>query len=151
MAQRLPLDTLSELARNKADDSAKRLGVLQRADLTAKQKLQLLVEYREDYQRQLQVRMTEGVATAHVRNHQAFLTTLDGAIEQQRAIVEQAAGRLDVGRRDWQDHKRRQNSFDTLSERTRRQEMLIQAKREQRDSDERSTRRFIDKTARSAI
>mgnify|MGYP001545876265 FL=1 len=146
MTQKLPLDTLSGLARTQTDDAARRLGVLQTAQISASQKLALLLQYRHDYLDQLQALMENGLPTSQWRNYQSFLGTLDGAIEQQRAIVAQAASRLDHGRTDWQHHWRRLNSFDTLAERLRRQELADQARREQRDSDERSARKVFDRT-----
>ncbi|VTU33371.1 flagellar export protein FliJ [Variovorax sp. PBL-E5] len=145
MPQRLPLDTLTDLERTQTDDAARRLGTLQTARITADQKLALLQQYRRDYYDQLQALMMQGLPTAKWRNYQNFLATLDGAIDQQRAIAAQAASRVDHGRVDWQDHKRRLNSFDTLAERVRRQELLAQAKNEQRESDERSARKFFDR------
>ncbi|VTU25401.1 Flagellar FliJ protein [Variovorax sp. SRS16] len=147
MPQRLPLDTLTDLERTQTDDAARRLGTLQTARITADQKLALLQQYRRDYYDQLQALMMQGLPTAKWRNYQNFLATLDGAIDQQRAIAAQAASRVDHGRVDWQDHKRRLNSFDTLAERVRRQELLAQAKNEQRESDERSARKFFDRPA----
>ncbi|OUL99240.1 flagellar export protein FliJ [Variovorax sp. JS1663] len=147
MSRKLPLDTLQELARNRKEEAARRLGVLQTAQVSADQKLDLLLQYRQDYAQQLQALMADGLPASQWRNFNNFLSTLDGAIEQQRAIVKQAAVRLDRGRGDWQHHARRLNSFDTLAERLRRQETLAQAKREQRDSDERAARRFIDRAA----
>lgn len=151
MPQRLPLETLTDLARTQTDDAARRLGALQSAQLSAAQKLDMLVQYRRDYDLQLQALMSQGLPTAKWRNYQAFLGTLDGAIEQQRAIVLQADKRLDHGRSDWQHQKRRLNSFDTLAERVRRQELLVQAKREQRDSDERSARKYFDRAANPTL
>ena len=151
MAQRLPLEMLTDLARTQTDESAKRLGLLQNAQLSANQKLEMLMKYRQDYALQLQALMSEGLATAKLRNYQAFLVTLDGAIEQQRAIVAQASTRLDHGRDDWRNNKRRLNSFDTLAERVRRQELIAQAKREQRESDERAARRFFDRAVNPTI
>ncbi len=147
MAQKLPLDTLTDLARTRTEEAARRLGALQNARLSASQKLDMLLQYRQDYRDQLYALMDKGLPTARWRNYQAFLGTLDGAIEQQRAIVSQAAVRVDLGRTDWQQNKRRLNSFDTLAERVRRQELLVQARREQRDSDERSARKFFDRAA----
>jgi len=151
MAQRLPLEMLTDLARTQTDESAKRLGLLQNAQLSASQKLEMLMKYRQDYVEQLQALMSEGLATAKLRNYQAFLVTLDGAIEQQRAIVAQAMTRLDHGRDDWRNNKRRLSSFDTLAERVRRQELMAQAKREQRESDERAARKFFDRAANPTI
>lgn len=145
MPNKLPLDTLTDLARNKTDDAARQLGVLQNAQATADQKLALLLQYRQDYSDQLQALMENGLPSAQWHNYRNFLATLDGAIKQQQAIAMQAASRLDHGRSEWQQHKRRLNSFDTLGERLRRQELAIGARREQRDSDERAARRFFDR------
>ena len=90
MARKLPLDTLTDLARTQTDEAARRLGALQSARLGAGQKLELLLQYRQDYDDQLHQLMNKGLPTAQWRNFQAFLGTLDGAIEQQRAIVAQA-------------------------------------------------------------
>lgn len=145
MPHKLPLDTLTELARTKTDDAARRLGVLQNAHLSASQKLDLLQHYHKDYSDQLQTLMCKGLPSAQWRNYQTFLSTLDGAIEQQRAVTAQADSRLDHGRSDWQHHQRRLTAFDTLAERVRRQALMAQAKREQRDSDERSARKYFDR------
>jgi flagellar FliJ protein len=147
MAHKLPLYTLTELARTKADDAARQLGVLQNAQVSAREKLDLLLQYRQDYSQQLDVLMQGGLPSAQWHNYRNFLATLDGAIQQQRAIVAQAASRLDVGRNEWQHHKRRLNSFDALAERLRRQELVAGARREQRDSDERAARQFFDRAA----
>jgi flagellar protein FliJ len=147
MSKKLPLATLTELARTQKEEAARRLGALQSAQVSAHQKLDLLLQYRQDYSHQLQMLMESGLPASQWRNYRNFLSTLDGAIEQQRAITVQAALRLDHGRGDWQHHARRLNSFDTLADRLRRQEAMVQAKREQRDSDERAARKFIDRAA----
>lgn len=150
MSKKLPLDTLTELARTQKEEAARRLGALQSAQVSAHQKLDLLLQYRQDYSHQLQLLMESGLPASQWRNYRNFLSTLDGAIEQQRAITVQAALRLDHGRGDWQHHARRLNSFDTLADRLRRQETMVQAKREQRDSDERAARQFFVRRTASA-
>lgn len=142
MSNKLPLATLIELAQSKTDEATRRLGQLQNAHTSAAGKLEMLLQYRQEYLDQLQVQMRDGVASAHLRNFQHFIGTLDGAIEQQRALTLQADTRLAHGRSDWQNTQRRLNSFDTLADRVRQQEMLVLNKREQRDSDERTARQF---------
>lgn len=142
MANKLPLATLIELAQSKTDEATRRLGQLQNAHTSAAEKLEMLLQYRQEYLDQLQVQMRDGVAAAHLRNFQHFIGTLDGAIEQQRALTLQADTRLAHGRGDWQHTKRRLNSFDTLADRVRQQEMIALNKREQRDSDEHTARQF---------
>lgn len=151
MSSKLPLDMLIDLAKNQTDDAARRLGALQSAHLSARQKLDLLLQYRQDYHDQLDALMRGGLPSSQWRNYRNFLGTLDGAIEQQRAIATQTETRLDRGRTDWQQEKRRLNSFDTLAERVRMQELMVQAKREQRDSDERAARKFFDRASHPTL
>jgi flagellar FliJ protein len=142
MPNQLPLAMLIELAQNKTDEATRRLGQLQNARTGAAEKLEMLLQYRQDYLDQLQLQMRDGVPSAQLRNFQYFIGTLDGAIEQQRALTVQADTRLAHGRSDWQSTKRRLSSFGTLADRVRRQEMTALQKREQRDSDERTARQF---------
>ena len=142
MSQKLPLAMLIELAQTKTDQATRRLGQLQNTHTDAVEKLDMLQQYRQEYLEQMNGQMRDGVAAASVRNFQHFIGTLDGAIEQQRALTVQADTRLGHGRSDWQDSKRRLSSFDTLADRVRQQEMIIVNRKEQRDSDERSARQF---------
>ena len=146
MPKKLPLATLIELAQNKTDEATRRLGQLQNAHTSAAEKLNMLLQYRQEYLDQLTGQMQGGVALAYLRNFQSFIGTLDGAIEQQRALTLQADTRLGLGRSDWQHNKRRLTSFDTLADRVRQQEMIAIGKKEQRDSDERSARQFYLRT-----
>ena len=142
MPQKLPLATLIELAQTKTDEASRRLGQLQNAHTSAAAKLEMLLQYRQEYLDQFNGQMKGGLPSAHVRNFQNFIGTLDGAIEQQRALTLQADTRLGHGRSDWQHNKRRLTSFDTLAGRVRQQEIIVTNKKEQRDSDERSARQF---------
>lgn len=142
MPQKLPLATLIELAQTKTDEATRRLGQLQNAHTSAAAKLEMLLQYRQEYLDQFNGQMQGGLPSAQVRNFQNFIGTLDGAIEQQRALTLQADTRLGHGRSDWQHNKRRLTSFDTLADRVRQQAMVIAGKKEQRDSDERSARQF---------
>ena len=143
MTKYLPLDTLIELAQTKTDEATRSLGLLQTAQTSATGKLDMLLQYRREYLERLQVQMRAGVAAAELRNFQHFIDTLDIAIEQQRAVTLQAESRLATGRSDWRHSKRRLTSFDTLADRARQQALIALAKREQKDNDERTSRRFF--------
>lgn len=150
MTNKPPLTILIELAQSKTDEAARRLGQLQNAHTSAADKLQMLVEYRQEYLDQMQQQMRGGLSAAQLRNFQNFIATLDGAIAQQRALTLQADGRLTHGRTDWQYTKRRLSSFDTLADRAYQQNLLILNKRDQRDSDERAARQFSLRSANLA-
>jgi flagellar protein FliJ len=142
MSKHLPLTTLIELAQSKTDEATRLLGQLQHARTSAAGKLDMLLQYRQEYVDQLQVQMRAGVGAAQLRNFQKFIATLDAAIEQQRAVTLQADSRLALGRSEWQHSKRRLTSFDTLADRARQQAQITLNKREQKDNDERTSRRF---------
>lgn len=142
MSHALPLAMLIELAQNKTDDASRRLGQLQSLQTGARQKLALLQEYRQEYADKLQAQMRAGVPSARWRNFQHFIGSLEGAIEQQRAIADEADTRLAHGRTDWQQNKRRLSSFGTLAVRVRQQQARLLQQREQRDSDEHAARQF---------
>jgi flagellar FliJ protein len=143
MPEKLPLATLIELAQSKTDDATRRLGQLQNAQLGASAKLDMLVQYRQEYLEQYNGQMAGGLTASQMCNFQNFIATLDGAIEQQRAVMLQANTRLGHGRTDWQSNKRRLSSFGTLADRVRQFEIGVANKKEQRDSDERSARQFF--------
>ena len=143
MPEKLPLAMLIELAQTKTDEATRRLGQLQNAQLSASAKLDMLVQYRQEYVAQFSAQLQAGLSASQVRNFQNFIGTLDAAIEQQRAVSLQAGTRLGHGRTDWQSSQRRLNSFGTLADRARQAELGVANKKEQRESDERSARQFF--------
>jgi flagellar FliJ protein len=147
MSKTLPLTMLMELAQTRTDEATRRLGELQNAQLSAASKLEMLLQYRQEYSDRLQAMMQQGMPSALWRNFQHFIDTLGKAIDQQRALAGQADARLADGRSDWQDTKRRLNSFGTLADRVRQQEALEQNRREQRGSDEFAARQFRMRTS----
>lgn len=134
-----------ELARTKTDDATRRLGQLQNAQTNASAKLDMLVQYRQEYRAQFNGQMEGGLTASQVCNFQNFIGTLDDAIEQQRAVTLQANTRLGQGRTDWQINKRRLSSFGTLADRLRQFDIGVAHKKEQRESDERSARQFFQR------
>jgi flagellar FliJ protein len=141
------METLTELARTRMQEAARKLAALRNANLGAGAKLELLEQYRRDYGHQLQNLLTQGLALAEWRNYQDFLKALDEGIELQRCAAAQAQARLDDGRTDWQHQHRRLNAFETLADRLHRQDLLTQNRRDQRASDEQAARMLLGRTA----
>ena len=135
-----PMDTLIELAQNQTDEARRRLGELQRAQLSASEQLTLLEKYRAEYLVRLDHAMAQGLSMEQLRNDQGFIETLDQAIAQQTALAQDALQRLDQGREAWQQSARKLGAFDTLAERIQRHALLVRSRREQRDTDERAAR-----------
>ena len=130
------LDTLIELAQTRTDDAAKRLGMLCTQGVQVEAKLQLLLQYRDDYYARFRMSMQQGLTASDWRNYQEFIDKLDAAITQQSEALASAQQRVAAGKIAWQSAKRTFNSYDTLVQRKARVELLRTTKREQRETDE---------------
>lgn len=140
MPPSLPLDMLTDLARDQLDQATLALGQLQQNLLSAQQQLDMLESYLHDYRLRLQDSVQHGLSAAGWQNYQRFITTLEGAIAEQRAVVRHAETQLSGGRDNWQDCKKRLNSLDTLRARRTQAETVATNRREQRANDEFSAR-----------
>jgi flagellar protein FliJ len=147
MPPKLPIETLTELARSRTEEAARQLAALRTASMSASAKLELLQQYRRDYGEQLQAMMREGLGCAQLRNFQDFLRALDAGIEEQRSAASRTETRLDRGRKDWQQQHRRLNAFETLADRMHQQAVIAQGRREQRASDEQAARMVLCRSA----
>jgi flagellar FliJ protein len=145
MAQLSALDTLIELATRQSDDAAKRLGKAVRAGDDAQQKLQLLMQYRDDYAARLRSSAATGLTASGYRNFQMFLDKLDDAIASQQRAVQDAQRRVNNERNAWQSSERKRISYDTLATRAMNAQLLKQARREQKQTDEFAARALLYK------
>jgi flagellar FliJ protein len=100
----------------------------------------MLHDYRQDYLVRLQQAMMSGMSAADCHNYQRFIATLDDAIGQQQAVLDQASSHLAHGKVRWQEERRKLNSFDALAQRESRLQAREEARREQRANDEHSAR-----------
>ncbi|RJF98657.1 flagellar export protein FliJ [Noviherbaspirillum saxi] len=140
MATNSALDTLIELATSQTDDAAKRLGKAVRACEDTEQKLNLLLQYRDDYEARLKAGMAAGITAMGYRNFQLFLEKLDTAIAGQQQIVDTAKRRIVDERNAWQTSERKRMSYDTLATRMQQVEQRKENKRDQKMMDEYATR-----------
>lgn len=148
MAKPNPLLTLSELAQNDTDAATRELGRLQGLRTQAEQQLNQLTQYRQEYRERMQVVAAEGMTTSRWHDFSRFLDSLDHAIRQQTAALDKAEADLLAGRSNWQQQKRRLNSFDTLIARADAREEKVVARREQRTNDEYAARLARDAGSR---
>jgi len=140
MTKHSPLQTLIGLAQDDLDAAAQRLGRAQREKSEIEAQLQSLVTYREEYHTRFTESARQGMAAGNVRNFQAFIDTLDSAIEQQRRLVEQANARLEAAKPEWQRSKQKLGSYEVLQARQDEVAARVEARREQRDADEYAAR-----------
>ena|SRR5687768_10259667 len=140
------LETLLDLAQTRTDDAAKRLGMLCAQGVHMEAKLELLLQYRDDYRIRFQDLMREGLTASGWRNYQEFLDKLDDAITQQQEALLSTQQRVAAGKAAWQSARRTFNSYETIAQRRQRSESQRSAKREQRETDEYTTGSFVRQT-----
>jgi flagellar protein FliJ len=140
MTKHSPLQTLIGLAQDEVDAAAQRLGRVQREKSEIEKQLEALITYRAEYHTRFTESARLGMAAGNVRNFQAFIDTLDSAIEQQRRLLEQANARLEAAKPEWQRSKQKLGSYEVLQTRQDDVAARKEARREQRDSDEYAAR-----------
>jgi len=136
MSKHFPIQTLIDLAQGDLDTATKHLGRVQRERTDVEAQLNSLVQYRDEYHARFTQSAQSGMPAGNWRNFQAFIDTLDAAIEQQRRLLAAATTRLEAAKPEWQRHKRKLGSYEILQARGEAAEALKNARREQRDSDE---------------
>ncbi|MGO4306650.1 MULTISPECIES: flagellar export protein FliJ [unclassified Cupriavidus] len=140
MVKHSPLNTLADLAQDNTEKAARELGRLQGLRTQAEQQLNALTQYRLEYRTRMQAIAAEGMTSSRWHDFSRFLDSLDHAIRQQTSALDKAEADLLAGRANWQQQKRRQNSFDTLITRAEVREQQVSARREQRANDEYAAR-----------
>jgi flagellar FliJ protein len=111
------LQVVQDLAQQQSDSAATRLGKLNAEAAIAEQKLNMLLEYREDYRARFRGTMNQDVHSAGWKNLQQFLVKLDEAVEQQRAACEATRQAVVRGQREWQAKQIQVKAYDTLAQR----------------------------------
>ncbi|RZF28013.1 flagellar export protein FliJ [Paraburkholderia sp. UYCP14C] len=136
MSKHFPIKTLIGLAQDDVDAAAQRLGRAQRERNDVQAQLDALVQYRNEYYARFTESAQSGMPAGNMRNFQAFLDTLDAAIEQQRNLLAAASARVEMAKPDWQRQKQKLGSYEVLQARGEAAEAKVTARREQRDADE---------------
>ena len=130
------LNTLIELAQTHTDDAARHLGRLNMKNKDLQAKLDLLLQYGDEYRMRFERLMQQGIAASDWRNYWEFLDKLDAAISEQRELLALMNQRLKAGQATFQTARRTLTSYDTLAQRQRRAEQSRAAKAEQKQTDE---------------
>ena len=145
MSESFPLQPLLDLANNRMDEAARKLGELIASEHAVEEKLALLVDYRKEYQARFVEAARNGIGPDAWRNFSAFLGKLDDAIAQQQLIVSDSRQRTVQGQQEWVDQRNKVKAFDTLSHRHQSVQARKEAKQEQRLTDEHAAKQFRDR------
>ena len=143
MATPFSLQPVMDLARNNADAAAIRLGQAIQNLQNADRKLKTLLDYRDEYQAKFRDSVSSGIDSAGWRNFHLFLAKLEAGIDSARAQADAAREVARVAQLQWQEHQRRLKAYDVLAQRHERIEATRDARREQRESDDRVSGTFL--------
>ncbi|OGS80620.1 MAG: flagellar export protein FliJ [Gallionellales bacterium GWA2_55_18] len=140
MAKPFSLQSVMNLAQHQNDSATRKLGHLNKQQLGTQQQLEILRQYRRDYQARLQESTQDGMNPAELRNFQEFINKIDEAIAQQIQAVEQSKVSTQAGRVEFDLTRRRLKSFDMLHQRHIEEQKKIAEKSEQKSLDEHTNR-----------
>lgn len=136
MSRTSALDTLIELTREAVDNAGRNLAGARRNQQQAQAQLDTLLHYRQEYAHGLQQAMMEGMQPASLLNYQAFLRSLDEAVERARQSLGEQARQVGQHQQQWLEQQRKLNSFHTLTERRAQAAQLHDSRSQQRLTDE---------------
>lgn len=140
MIKPFSLQPLMNLSKQQNDTATRKLGQLNRQQHDAQSKLEMLKQYRLDYQNRLQESTQNGMHPAELRNFQEFIYKLDAAISQQEKSVNISKASTQVGRSELDSTQRKLKSFDTLQQRHVLEQRKTADKTEQKALDEHTSR-----------
>lgn len=142
MTKPFHLQPLLDLSNLRLDEATRQLGKLIAGEQEASQRLEMLTQYREEYQARFLSAARGGLGPDAWRNYQGFLGRLDEAIEQARAMLATSKQRTAVGQKNWLDKRGKVKAFDTLAQRHKARLAYSESRSEQKQSDEHAARRF---------
>ncbi|MBK6618112.1 MAG: flagellar export protein FliJ [Nitrosomonas sp.] len=139
MATPRTLKLLTDHARKQTDDSAIKLGKLNHKQRESEKTLKMLLDYRKSYQQQLAEYSTNAVNPIQLRNFMAFISKLDVAIAEQQKLVAHTHKNTAAGSSEFQQHRQKLKTFDTLTQKHEHKQAVSSMKHEQKQQDEHTT------------
>jgi flagellar FliJ protein len=137
------LETVLEVAGDAERKAAAALAAAEARLLEAEHKLVELERYEQEYRAALRRKTTSGIDATQLRAFHAFIARLGDAVLQQGVVVKRAHEERDVCKTRWQDAGRRSRSVGKAVEHASEDERRAEARRDQRESDERAQRAFV--------
>ena len=147
MTKPFSLQTVLDLMQARTDEATHQLARLIASERDAKNKLDMLRNYRDDYARRFQETAQNGISQREWHNFQEFLNRLDEAIDLQTQAVAQQERNTAAGQKHWQEQRKKLKAFDTLSTRHYATEASKELKRDQKTQDEFASRKRDDSTS----
>ena len=127
---------LRELACERRDTLGQRLAEAATVRDAARQKLEMLLDYRRDYDDRLARSTNDGIDAEKLRSYRTFLANLERAIEQQTQTLAVAQERVTEVQALWRGEQRQVDSFRILDQRQQTEMARTASRVEQKLTDE---------------
>jgi len=134
------LEFLRERAQKSRDAAGAQLARSRSEEKKVSDQIAVLTEYRATYRRRMQQAMLEGTTLQSVRDYQAFLASLDRAIDSARSSREQQREELARTTSLMQQQQRELCSFDAVVTRRQNRRAAEDARLVMKESDALATR-----------
>lgn len=136
MSRRFQFDFLLKLAADRRETAARQMQEAAQRLNGARDRQEQIEGFREEYRRRLTDTAQRGINMTQYRDFQLFLAKLDTAVEQQIQEVGRCESRMEQARQEFLEQERSVKAFEALETRHQQQEVVREAKREQKLSDE---------------
>lgn len=105
-----------------------------KAERTAKNQMDVLKNFRDEYDGNLQAQ--NRLHVSQLQNHRGFIQQIDIAIEQQEQKLIDLADKTNQQRNAWQQSRNKRDNLEKLIDKRRTQEVKISNKKEQDSMDD---------------
>ena len=130
------LKMLQEISAKEVDMATEALANAMKVASEAKAKQDMLLEYRQDYGKNLNKILEEGMGAEAYQNFQNIFGKLDQAIAGQQNVLDAANQQVKVHQQLWQESQRKKLSYDVLLQRSDKRELQVEQKKDQKMMDE---------------
>lgn len=130
------LKTLINLAEQQHDKASKVFAQAASAHRHAQERLELIENYRGEYEDKMRSHTYQGIDGTRVSNYARFIQQLSDAITQQLLEVKHCEQQLEHTRRLFLDAQRKLKSLQILLQRNQQQQALLEARQSQKMIDE---------------
>lgn len=133
------MNPVLRVAEHREKDAARRLGQTQQRLQQQQARLRELIGYRDEYNLKFQQTCGAGVDVKQLQEYRMFLARLNDAIAQQQRVLASVQREVEQARTGWLRTRSRSQALDKVRDRFIDAERQEAERREQADSDERST------------
>ncbi len=132
------LSSVVKIAESHEQSAAQALGESQQQLEGTQQQLALLMSYRDDYIAQLNRRAENGISISQMQSYRTFIAQLGKSIESQHSVIDKCEQNVEAKRQAWFAARRQTQAMDKVIAKYICQEQLLEAKQDQKESDDRS-------------